>query len=99
QNDEILSYGRQYERFKMALATGQWNEAEQARHTMLRFNLTSGENLLFIEIEQLAHQRRWNEIWLRHDRPQLVQARVPRAVRGALLTAIHQMVLLSLEQQ
>jgi hypothetical protein len=99
RHDEIPTYGRLYEQFKMALATAQWDEAEQARHTMLIHHLTSGENLLFLEIEQLALQRRWKEIWERRDRPQLVQARVPRPVRGALLTAFHQTALLPSEQQ
>jgi hypothetical protein len=98
-HDEIPTYGRFYERFRMALATAQWNEAEQARRTLLMFNLTSAENLLFLEIEQFALQQRWKEIWEHHDRPQMVQARVPRAVRGALLTAFHQVVLFPLEQQ
>jgi hypothetical protein len=99
QHDESLTYGRLYEQFKMALATAQWSDAEQARRTMLLRNLTSAENLLFLEIEQFALQHRWSEIWQRRDRSQLVQARVPRPVRGALLTAFHQTTLLPLEQQ
>ncbi|GHO61349.1 hypothetical protein KSC_002410 [Ktedonobacter sp. SOSP1-52] len=99
RRDEVLTYGRLYERFRMALAAAQWGEAEQARRTMLLLNLTTGENLLFLKIEQFALQRRWNEIWQCRDRAQLVQARVPRSVRGALLTAFHQTVLFPLEQQ
>jgi hypothetical protein len=97
--DEIPTYGCLYERFRMALATAQWSDAEQAQCTMLRGNLTSAENLLFLEIEQLALQRRWNEIWEHRDRSHLVQARVPRSVRGALLTAFHQNMLLPKERE
>jgi hypothetical protein len=98
-HSEILTYGRLYEQFKMALATARWKEAEQVRSTMLHYNLASAENLLFLEIEQLALQQRWKEIWDHPDRPQIVQARVPRNIRGAMLAAFHQMTLFQLEQQ
>ncbi len=94
-----VTYGELYERFKSALASAQWDEAEQTRHTIQRLNLTTAENLLFLEIEQLAQQKRWSEIGKREDFSIIARMQMPRAVRGALLIAFHQTDLLPLEQE
>src|SRR5581483_689278 len=46
-DEERISYARLYERFKLALASALWSEAEEARQKMFLFNLASAENLLF----------------------------------------------------
>src|SRR5579883_1998617 len=60
---EFPTYGALYERFQLALAAAQWDEAEQLRREMQHRNLTSADNLHFLEIEWLARQRRWYDIW------------------------------------
>lgn len=93
------SYGAYYERFQLALAAGQWDVADQLRHEIQRLNLITAENLLFLEIEELASQQRWRDIWLRQDLSRLVFIPVPRDVRAALITAFHQYLLLPEEQK
>lgn len=96
---KVLSYGDYYQRFKLALAAGQWAEADQIRHEIRRLNLITAENLIFLEIEELASQQRWRDIWMRHDLSRLAFIPVPREVRAALITAFHQHVLLPEELQ
>src|SRR5437660_2606176 len=96
---QLVTYSKLYEQFKSALAAAHWEEAEKARHTMQLLHLTTAENLLFLEIEQLAQQKRWSEIGKREDFPIIARMQMPRAVRGALLTAFHQTYLLPLEQE
>ncbi|HVB25459.1 MAG TPA: protein DpdD [Ktedonobacteraceae bacterium] len=93
------TYGTLYQRFKLALASGQWQEAEDARRKIQALNLTSTDNVLFLEIEYLAQQQRWSELGKREDFALLARMRITRAVRGALLTAFHQTYLLPLQQQ
>lgn len=93
------TYSTLYERFKAALAAGQWQIAEDSRRQMQVLNLTSADNLLFLEIEQFAQQERWLEIGKHKDFELLARMHVPRAVRGALLTAFHATSLLAYEQQ
>lgn len=96
---EYPTYSALYERFQLALAAAQWDEAELFRREMQRRNLTSAENLHFLEIEWLARQQRWHDIWRPDDFASLARAPIPRAVRAALLTAFHRVALLPEEQQ
>jgi hypothetical protein len=96
---EFPTYGALYERFQLALAAAQWDEAEQFRREMQRRNLTSADNLHFLEIEWLARQQRWYDIWQQDDFASLARVPIPRAVRSALLTAFHRVKLLPEEQQ
>ena len=93
------NYGELYERFRLALAEAQWEEAEWVRHEIQRRSLTSAENLIFLEIEALAWRQLWREIWQREDFASLARVPVPRAVRAALLTAFHHEELLPKEQK
>ncbi len=95
----VPSYGVYYERFQLALAAGQWDEADQLRQEIRRLNLIAAENLLFLEIEELASQQRWRDIWTRQDLSRLAFIPVPREVRAALITAFHQHFLLPEELQ
>ncbi len=94
---KVSSYGVYYERFQLALAAGQWEEADRLRQEIRRLNLIAAENLLFLEIEELASQQRWRDIWTRQDLSRLAFIPVPREVRAALITAFHQHVLLAEE--
>ena len=94
-----ITYGILYEHFRIALASGQWQEAEDIRTRIQLLNLTGADNLLFLEIEQLAQQQRWLDIRNRDDFALLARIQVPRAVRGALLTAFHQTTLLPFQQR
>lgn len=93
------TYGNLSERFQLALAGAQWEEAEYLKREIQRYNLTSAENVLFLEIESLAAQRRWSEIRRLDDFSTLAHVPVPRDVRSALLTAFHHEELLPKEQQ
>ncbi|HEU5376665.1 MAG TPA: hypothetical protein VFV38_14615, partial [Ktedonobacteraceae bacterium] len=93
------TYGLLHERFQLALAAAQWDEAELLRREIQHRNLTSAENLQFLEIELLARQQRWQEIWQRNDFTSLARIPIPRAVRAALLTAFHRVNLLPQELQ
>lgn len=84
--------------FHAALAAANWTEAEQCLQEMQRLNLSTADNLAFLEIQLLAQQRRWSEIWNHADFALLSRMRVPRMVRAALLTAFHHSELLKLEQ-
>jgi hypothetical protein len=97
--ERLPTYAMLYERFQIALATAQWDEAKQLRLQIQAHGLTAAENLLFLEIEQLARQQRWKDIWRHKDCQQLTKTRIPRPVRAALLTAFHQTYLLEAEQQ
>ena len=69
------------------------------RQEIRRLNLITAENLIFLEIEELASQQRWRDIWMRHDLSRLAFIPVPREVRASLITAFHQHVLLPEELQ
>ncbi len=99
EREPLFTYGILYERFKTALASGQWQEAESVRTKIQQLNLTGADNLIFLEIEQLAHQQRWSKIALREDFAYLARMQVTREVRSALLTAFHQTTLLPLQQE
>lgn len=99
EREPQLTYGILYERFKTALASGQWQAAEDSRTKIQSLHLTGADNLIFLEIEQLAHQQRWAEIGQRDDFALLARMQVTRAVRGALLTAFHQTTLLPFQQR
>ena len=99
EREPHVTYGILYERFKTALASGQWREAENVRTKIQLLNLTGADNLIFLEIEQLAHEQRWSEIGLREDFALLARMQVTRSVRSALLTAFHQTTLLPLQQE
>lgn len=79
-----------YERLQLALATAQWDEASEIRDKIRSHHLTTADNLFFLEIEQLATQQRWKDIRSHQDFQQLTRTRIPRNVRGALLTAFYQ---------
>ncbi len=79
-----------YERLQLALATAQWDEAETIRSNIRSHHLTTADNLRFLEIEQWAAQQRWQDIRDHQDFKQLTQIRIPRVIRGALLTAFYQ---------
>ena len=66
---------------------------------MRRHNLTNAQNLLFLQIEWLARQQRWRDIWNDDNYPELVHMRAPRPVRIALLTAFHSTQLAQYEVQ
>lgn len=94
-----ISYGALYERFRLELAAARWDEAEWVRREMQRLHLTSAENIQFLELEWLAGQQRWYDLWQRDDFAVLARMPIPRAVRAALLTAFHRVELLPAEQQ
>lgn len=93
------SYRDLLERFSAALSAGAWDDASASLDSMRRLGLSAADNLTFLEVQLLAQQRRWADIWGRRDFADIAQLRVPRAVRVALLTALHQSQLLELEQR
>jgi hypothetical protein len=92
QEDQFPTYTylALYERLQLALATAQWDEANIIRDRIRSHHLTTADNLRFLEIEQLATQQCWKDIRSHQDFQQLTRTRIPRNVRGALLTAFYQ---------
>ena len=93
------TYRSLHELFQMNLAAARWEEAEQSLQELQRLNLITADNLAFLQIQLLAQQQRWPDIWKRADYADLARMRMPRAVRAALLTAFHYNLLLPLEEQ
>lgn len=92
------SYRELYDAFSAALSAGMWDAAEEALAEIGRRGLATAENLVFLEVQLLAQQRRWSDLWRRDDFKDIARLRSPRAVRAALLAAFHQSELLPLEQ-
>jgi hypothetical protein len=92
------SYRDLYDEFSAALSGAAWDTAEELLAELRRRGLTTAENLAFLEVQLLAQQRRWPDLFRREDYRDLAKLRSPRAVRGALLAAFHQSELLPLEQ-
>ncbi|PDW02617.1 protein DpdD [Candidatus Viridilinea mediisalina] len=92
------SYRDLYDGFQAALSAGMWERANDLLDQIRRYGLATTENLMFLEVQWLAQQRRWQELWQRADYRDLARLQSPRAVRAALLAAFHQSELLPLEQ-
>ena len=92
------SYRELYDNFSASLSAGMWNTATEQLTEIRQRGLTTTENLAFLEVQLLAQQHRWSELWNREDYRDIARLRVPRAVQNALLAAFHQSELLPLEQ-
>jgi hypothetical protein len=92
------SYRDLYDAFSAALSARTWDVAEGLLDEMRRRGLATAENLAFLEVQLLAQQRRWSDLWRREDYRDIARLRSPRAVRAALLAAFHQSELLPVEQ-
>ena len=99
QVEQHPTYRSIHEVFDAALAATNWQEAEQCLQEMQRSHLIAADNLAFLQVQLLAQQQRWLDIWRRPDFANLSRIRMPRAVRVALLTAFHYSVILPFEQQ
>jgi hypothetical protein len=99
QSEHPPTYRSLHDVFDAALAAGNWQEAEQCLQEMQQSHLITADNLAFLQVQLLAQQQRWLDIWRRPDYANLARMRMPRAVRAALLTAFHYSVILPLEQQ
>jgi hypothetical protein len=93
------SYSDLHQVFNTALAARNWPEAEEVLGEIRRLNLSTADNIAFLQIQLLAQQGSWADLWARPDFSDLAKLRMPRAVRAALLTAFHYSVLLPLEEQ
>jgi hypothetical protein len=92
------TYAELAARFHSATAASQWSEGERAIAELEKYNLCSADNLRFLKIVLLARQGRWHEIWHAPDLNLILQLRLPRAVRAALLAAFHASELAALEE-
>lgn len=92
------NYRDLYDEFSAALSAGVWELAENRLAEIRRRGLATADNLAFLEVQLLAQQRRWLDLWQREDYRDIARLRMPRAVRDALLAAFHQSELLLLEQ-
>lgn len=99
QTEQHPTYRSLHDIFEAALAAGNWREAEQCLQEMQDSYLITADNLAFLQVQLLAQQQRWLDIWKRPDFANLARMRMPRSVRTALLTAFHYSVILPLEQQ
>ena len=99
QIEQHPTYRSLHDVFDAALTAGNWQEAEQSLQEMQQSHLLTADNLAFLQVQLLAQQQRWLDIWRRPDFANLARMRMPRAVRAALLTAFHYSVILPFEQQ
>lgn len=99
QVEQHPTYRSLHDIFDAALAAGNWQEAQQCLQEMQQLHLITADNVAFLQVQLLAQQQRWSDIWRRPDFTNVARMRMPRAVRAALLTAFHSSVLLPLEQQ
>lgn len=93
------TYRDLYYRFNLELTSQNWADAESSLAEMRRRNLSTADNLQFLRVQFLASQGRWRELWESPDYFNIARLRMPRSVRGDLLTAFHSTLLLPLEQQ
>lgn len=98
RDEAPLTYGQLVQHFHAAAAASQWGDAEAALETLDRLNLSSADNLRFLRLELLARQGRWSDIWEAADRRRIVELRLPRAARAALLQAFHTTILAPIEE-
>lgn len=84
--------------FETALHTKAWNIAQQCITEMQRRHMSTAENLIFLRVQLLASQEKWQDIWQHEDYPIWAQLSMPRSVRTALLVAFHICELFPLEQ-
>lgn len=99
QVEQHPTYRSLHDIYEAALAGENWQEAEQCLQEMQQLHLITADNLAFLQVQVLAQQQRWSDIWRRPDFANLARIRMPRAVRAALLTAFHYSVILPFEQQ
>lgn len=76
--------------FQESLALKNWEEAEKTLEVMRYGHYISDENCRFLQIQLLANQSRWTEIW-NHEDYSLISGLnpLPLAVRRALLSAFY----------
>jgi hypothetical protein len=96
--EHLPSYRELLDAFSAALSAADWPAAQARLAELRRRGLATADNLAFLEVQLLAQQRRWRDIWLLPDFTDIARLRAPRAVRVALLAAFHQSELLPLEQ-
>jgi hypothetical protein len=96
---QIRTYHSLHQAFQSALAAENWAGAQACLHELRRLNLSTADNLIFLNIQLLAQQKQWRAIWEHPDFDILVRLRMPRAVRAAMLTAFYHTKLLPLEQE
>lgn len=91
-------YREMLERFESYLASHNWREAQSCLQEIRHNNLTTTENLSFLEIYLLSKQSRWDNIWESANYENLAKMKVPRNVRAALLSSFYYCVLAQYEE-
>jgi hypothetical protein len=99
RSKEPETYQTLYSTFEKALANKDWSSAQACLYDLRRLNLTTADNLMFMQVRMLAEQERWRELYEHPDFDLLVKMRMPRAVRIALLKAFHRAKLMPLEAE
>lgn len=99
QVETAPTYKSLIEKFQSSLAAARWDDAAQTVVEIRRNSLSSASNLLFLKIQLLAQQQRWDAIWDMPEFQDIASIRIPRLVRAALLTAFHQVCLHLYEQK
>lgn len=80
--------------FQNAIALQDWNEATKLLDIIRQGHYLSDENHLFLRIQLLSAQQRWNELWNDNDFGLASGLDpLPAKVRGALLTAFYMSVI------
>lgn len=86
-------------RFHAALAAAAWEEASLVISELERFNLSTADNLRFLQVQLLAQQAQWRTLWEAEEFETLAGLRLPRTVRAVLLESFYRACLSRLEQE
>ncbi|MBQ4899853.1 hypothetical protein KB559_13465 [Paenibacillus sp. Marseille-P2973] len=82
------------QKFQEEVALQQYEAASLTLRTIRNGHYISDENVLFLTIYLLSHQRKWEEIWFSKEFDTVAGLDlIPQTIRNALLMAYYQMVL------
>jgi hypothetical protein len=93
------TYRELFEQFNKMIDQADWDVAEICVREIQKLNLSTAENIHFMRIQLLAAQNKWQDIWGYPSFEVIAKLKIPRMVRGALLSAAYFVILEPLEQQ
>jgi hypothetical protein len=93
------TYRDLFEQFNKSIDQSDWGAAEICLREIQKLNLSTADNLHFLRIQLLAAQDHWQDIWEHPNFEVLAKLKMPRSVRGALLSAAYFVILEPLEQK
>ena len=93
------TYRELYEQFNVSVADADWVKSEICLQEIQKLNLTTADNLNFLQIQLFAAQNNWRSIWGHPNFEILAKLKMPRLIRAALLSSVYYEVLEPIEQK